>query len=267
MKPQQSKKTSAARIPGWRRWLILLSLLGFLVFFCPVFGGIVNPANLAAMGGFLILAAVFYRWTGFRKLLRRIWSRRLGKVLLLGSGLGLLALTALLLVLCCRVISCLRETPEEPCPTVVVLGCQVRGTAPSLLLSYRIRAAADYLTEYPEAVAILSGGRGPGEEISEAECMYRALTRMGIDPARLYLEDSSSVTLENLLCSKALMEREGLAGPVVLVSNDFHIYRAMKMAEDIGLDARGLAARSQWYSRPTYVLREALALVKYALTG
>ena len=61
------------------------------------------------------------------------------------------------------------------------------------------------------------------------------------------------------------MEREGLTGPAVIVSNDFHIFRALKMAEDVGLDAQGLAARSMWYSRPTYVLREALAMVKYAV--
>ena len=97
--------------------------------------------------------------------------------------------------------------------------------------------------------------------------MYQGLTARGIDPARLRLEDASSVTLENLRFSMELMEREGLEGPVALISNDFHLYRALTMAEDLGLEAQGLAARSNWYSRPTYILREALALVKYALTG
>ena len=255
-----------ARVPGWRRLLILLCLAGFLVFLFPVFGGILNPANLAAMAGFLTLAAVFRWWPGFLSLLGRIWRRRWGRVLLLVSGVGLAALAVLLLVLCCLVISRLRTQPEEPCPTAVVLGCQVRGTVPSLLLSYRIQAAADYLNAHPEAVAILSGGQGAGEDISEAECMYRSLTARGVDPARLYREEDSTVTVENLRCSMALMEREGLRGPVALISNDFHLYRALKMAEDLGLPAQGLAARSNWYSRPTYILREALALVKYALT-
>lgn len=263
MKRAAREQNAAQPLPRWRRWMILLSLLGFTVFFLPVFGRILNLANAAAMVGFLILALVFRFWPGFLELLRRIWGKRLGKLFLSVTGLGLAALLLILLVLCCQVASHLRDQPEEPCPTVIVLGCQVRGSAPSLLLSCRIDAAADYLNENPKASAILSGGRGAGEDISEAACMYRELTARGIDPARLRLEEDSTVTLENLKNSKALMEREGLSGPAVIVSNDFHICRALKMAADIGLDARGLAAASHWYSRPTYVLREALAMVKY----
>lgn len=263
----RAETKASDRIPRWRRWMIAFCLLGFLIFFFPVFGGIVNLANASAMGGFLALAAVFLWWPGFLGLLRRIWKKRLGKLFLSVTGIGLAALLVLLLVLCCQIASCLREKPEEPCPTVIVLGCQVRGTTPSLMLSYRIQAAADYLNENPESTAILSGGQGAGESISEAACMYRGLVSRGVDPARLLLEEQSTNTIENLRFSKVLMEREGLRGPVVIVSNDFHIFRALHMAEDVGLQAQGLAARSDyWFSRPTYILREALAMVKYALT-
>ena len=267
MKKLRAEKKTGAGLPRWRRWAIVLCLLGFVIFFLPVFGGIVNLANAAAMGAFLALAAVFRWWPQFLGILHRIWTKRLGRVLLIVTGLALASLLILMLVLCCEVTACLREKPEEPCPTVIVLGCQVRDTTPSLLLGYRIQAAADYLEENPEAVAILSGGQGDGEGISEAECMHRALVARGIDPLRLYKEEDSTVTLENLQNSMALMEREGLRGPAVVVSNDFHIFRALKMAGDIGLDARGLAARSLWFSRPTYILREALALIKYAVIG
>jgi Uncharacterized membrane protein len=265
----RAKPAPSARpgLPRWRLLMTLLALGGFLIFLFPVFGGILNLANLAAMAGFLLLAAMFRWWPGFLRLLGRCWKRPWARVLLLVSGLGLATLLAVLLVLCGLVISKLRTKPETPCPTIIVLGCQVRGTTPSLLLRYRIQAAAEYLEAHPEAVAILSGGQGPGEDMSEAACMYQELTARGIDPARLRLEDASSVTLENLRFSMELMEREGLEGPVALISNDFHLYRALTMAEDLGLEAQGLAARSNWYSRPTYILREALALVKYALTG
>lgn len=261
----RNEKRTAAGLPLWRRLVILLCLLGFVVFLCPVVARIVNLANVSAMAGFLILAAVFRWWPNFLGLLRRIWTKGLGRVLLVVSGLALASLLVLVLVLCCEVAACLREVPEEPCPTAIVLGCQVRGTTPSLLLSYRIQAAADYLNENPGAVAILSGGQGAGESVSEARCMYDSLVARGIDPARLYLEEDSTITLENLQNSKALMEREGLSGPAAIISSDFHIFRALTMAKDIGLDAEGLAARSLWFSRPTYVLREALALIKYAV--
>ena len=267
MKQRSSVRTGAARtrLPRWRLALILLSLLGFTVFFCPVFGGILNPVNLGAMAGFLVLAAVFFRWPGFLRLLRRLWSRRWSRLLLLCSGAGLLALVLLVLVLCVLVLSRLRAQPPKPCPTVIVLGCQVKGSLPSQLLRYRIQAAADYLAANPGTVAILSGGQGSRENISEAACMYRELTALGVDPARLYREEEASTTLENLRFSLVLMEREGLRGPVALISNDVHMYRAERMAADLGLEAWGLAAPTSWYSRPTYVLREALALVKYLL--
>ena len=52
-----------------------------------------------------------------------------------------------------------------------------------------------------------------------------------------------------------------------MVSNDFHVYRAVQMAQDQGLEAHGLAAPCSWYSRPTYILREALALTAYFLAN
>ncbi len=261
--PAKGEKNS---LPRWRRFLILLCLLGFLAFSCPIFGGILNVANVAAMSGFLLLAGIFFWWPGFVRLLGWFWSRRWGRVLVLVVGVGSSAVILTLAVLFCLVATKLWAAPRESCSTVIVLGCQVKGQTPSLLLRFRIEAAADYLTANPEAVAILSGGMGSGENITEAACMYQALTERGIAPNRLLLEDESRNTQENLRFSKALMEREGLNGPVVIVSNDFHIYRALKMAEDQGLNAQGLAARSNWYSRPTYMLREAMALVQYAFT-
>ena len=268
--PVQKKKKPARQpkgLPRWRLILLSLALLGFVVFLCPVFGGILNPVNGAAMLGFLALAAVFLFWPGFVGLLKRIWRRPWSRILLLLSGLGLLILSVVLLVLCCKVTLRLHAVPEQPCPTLIVLGCQVRGTSPSLLLSYRIRAAADYLEAHPQTVAVLSGGQGSGESITEAECMYRSLTALGVDPARLYREDRSTSTEEYIRFSMQLMERVGLRGPAAIVSNDFHICRALEMAADQGLEAHGLAARSNWYSRPTYILREALGLLYYWLNS
>ncbi|MBR6376811.1 MAG: YdcF family protein [Oscillospiraceae bacterium] len=267
--PKKSAKGTGSkpRRPKWRVILTCLALGQFTVFFLPVFGGILNIANVGAMGGSLLEAGVFWWWPGFLRLLGRLWRRTWGKLLLLGSGLGLLLLGSLTLVFCWKVCSALKAAPEAECPTVIVLGCQVRGTRPSLLLAYRIQTAGDYLEAHPQAVAVLSGGQGWDEGISEAECMYRELTRRGIDPARLYREDQSTSTRENLAFSRTLMEREGLTGPTAVVSNDFHVYRAVQMAQDQGLEAHGLAAPCSWYSRPTYILREALALTAYFLAN
>lgn len=257
---------TAPRRP-WQRILTLLCLPGFLVFFLPVFGGILGLANLCGMGGFLALAGIIWWWPSVARLLKWLWGRVWGRLILILSGLGLAALLVTLTVLCGLVIGKLHASPEGTCRTLIVLGCQVRGEKPSLLLWHRIQTAADYLSAHPQAVAIVSGGRGSGEEISEAECMYRGLTARGIAPERIWLEDRSTVTLENLTFSRQVMEEQGLEGPILLVSSDFHIYRALRMARDQGIEAQALAAPSAWYAGPTYVLREAMATVKYLLTA
>ena len=265
-KPIKQTKSSESKRRPWQRILTVLSLLGFLAFFFPVFGGILDLANAGAMLGFLALAAIFWYWPAFLRLLRWLWGRLWGKILLLVSGVGLAFLLVLVLVLSGLVIGKLRVKPETDCPAVVVLGCQVRGETPSLLLWKRIRTAAEYLNAHPDAVAVVSGGQGPGEDISEAECMYRGLTARGIAPERILMEDGSTVTLENLRFSRRILAESGVSGPILIVSSDFHMYRALKMAENEEIEAQGLAAPSAWYSYPTYILREALALVKYALT-
>ena len=71
---------------------------------------------------------------------------------------------------------------------IIVLGAHVDGTRMTLALLERTRRALLYLEENPGTKAVLSGGRGDGENISEAEAMYRYLTGHGIDGSRLILE-------------------------------------------------------------------------------
>ena len=59
-------------------------------------------------------------------------------------------------------------------------------------------ALNQYLNENPKLQCILSGGQGANEEISEAKCMYQYLVSKGIDPHRLYQEDKSTSTRENI---------------------------------------------------------------------
>ena len=88
----------------------------------------------------------------------------------------------------------------------VVLGCHVKDGRPSRILGERIDAAYEYLSSHPQAIAVLSGGQGEDEAISEAECMYRELTARGIDGSRLYKEESSVNTPTNLRHSRGILE-------------------------------------------------------------
>ena len=80
-----------------------------------------------------------------------------------------------------------QENDALPADAVIVLGAGVNGETPSLILRSRVNRAADYLRTHPETPAILSGGQGPGENISEAECMRRELVKRGIPESQLYL--------------------------------------------------------------------------------
>ena len=73
-------------------------------------------------------------------------------------------------------------------------------------LRQRIDAAADYLIAHPDAIAIVSGGMGPGEDVTEAACMAHSLVSAGIDSGRILLEDQATSTSENLRFSMELMD-------------------------------------------------------------
>ena len=85
---------------------------------------------------------------------------------------------------------------------IIVLGAHVDGTRMTLALLERARRALLYLEENPGTKAVLSGGKGDGENISEAEAMYRYLTGHGINGDRLMREEESTSTKENLEFSR-----------------------------------------------------------------
>ena len=163
-------------------------------------------------------------------------------------------------------------TPGElpACRYVIVLGAGVNGTEPSLTLQERINAAYDYLRANPEAIAVLSGGQGPNEDMTEAACMYRELTEMGIPGSRLLLEERSTSTMENLTFSLDILEAETGTRPTKLglVSSEYHIFRATRFAGELGLEATGIPAKTTWVPlRVNYYLREVVALWKYLVLG
>ena len=124
------------------------------------------------------------------------------------------------------------ECPDAQ--TVIVLGAGLNGDQPSLTLIARLQTALDYLQANPASVVIVSGGQGAYETVSEASAMALWLTKKGVDPSRIYLEDRSTDTQENLIFSRKLMEDNDLTEPVAVVSNSFHLYRAEILAHQAG---------------------------------
>ena len=150
---------------------------------------------------------------------------------------------------------------------MVILGCQVKPWGPSILLQDRLDKALDYLEEHPDIPAVLTGGTGYGEEISEARCMYDWLTARGVDPDRLILEEQAEDTSENFALARPLLEEAGVdpaRDAVAVVTNDFHIARARLIAQKKGYGHTvGVPAPLPWlHLEVNYFLREAFAMVK-----
>ncbi|MFY0801500.1 YdcF family protein [Peribacillus frigoritolerans] len=159
----------------------------------------------------------------------------------------------------------IRQQIPENADYLMILGARVKGSVPSLSLQYRIDKAAEYLSANKHTVVIVSGGKGPGEDISEAKAMQQGLIAQGIEEARIMMEDKSTTTHENIVFSKELIPDTATSG--LIVSDDFHIYRAVEIAKKEGLDMKGLPAKTPKVSLLKSYTREYLAITKYYLTG
>lgn len=158
-----------------------------------------------------------------------------------------------------------RKPPMAYADYIIILGAQVKGVRPSKALLRRIMTACDYMKTNPETKAILSGGKGPDEEISEAECMRRVLVQSGIDQQRLILEDKSVNTLENLKYSLADV---GYGHRIVIATCNFHQLRAQAVARKLGMrEVSGIGSGSGHMLKVNDYFREFFALLKYYISG
>ena len=160
--------------------------------------------------------------------------------------------------------------PREHVDFVVVLGAKVRVTGPSASLWDRIYGAYDYLAAHPDAIAIVSGGQGDDEPMSEGQSMFDELVALGIEPERIWVEDQATSTWENLTLSLALIEEKTGQRPekIGVVSSEYHLFRASLLVKELGLQFVGVPAKT---SRPSqminHFMREIAGVWHYLLLG
>ena len=155
---------------------------------------------------------------------------------------------------------------ENSADYVIVLGAQWKSSGPSYVLKKRLDKAVDYLLDNPDTQVIVTGGQGINEHITEAEGMYSYLVEAGIEPERIHQEDQATNTVENLVLSSAFLDKE--TDKVVLVTNNFHMFRALSLAKGQGYEnVEGLAAGSYPGMLPNNLLREFFGVGKDFLVG
>jgi len=146
---------------------------------------------------------------------------------------------------------------------IIVLGAGLRAdNEVSPHLARRLISAIEYFDRNPNALIIVCGGLGAGREITEAEAMERFLTARGVPLESIIQEDMSTSTYENLVFAKEILESYFPDGfRAVLITSDFHIYRAVRTAQDIGLTVNRLGAHTPRGTLPVNYLREMMAVM------
>jgi uncharacterized SAM-binding protein YcdF (DUF218 family) len=155
---------------------------------------------------------------------------------------------------------------QASCDYLIVLGAQVRGRKITDSLLRRLKKAQTYLSVHKETKVIVSGGQGKGEVITEAEAMADYLQNQGIEKMRIYLEDRSRTTQQNLEFSETFLDKEKHC--VGIVSNNFHLYRACQIAKRLGYQRiEPVAASCHPLLFVNYMIREVLAVWKLWICG
>ena len=158
----------------------------------------------------------------------------------------------------------------EDCPdyTIVVLGCKATGTNPSWMLEDRLNKAFRVLTDHPDAMCVVTGGKGDDEDYTEAYVMKKYLTDKGISPDRILMEEAAGSTEENLLYAKTVIELNGLSKNIVIVTDRFHELRARIWAEKSGfVNIYAACCETRPYLVVGYWFREMFGLARLYVFG
>lgn len=236
--------------------IILIGCVILTIYCLPLPAGIINEGNIFGIAVGIIIIIIGIK---LDKIIA-LWKKKIGKAIIsivcvfaiIGTGVFAYTLNS--------VINCSSNGFVNGDETAIVLGCQVYGETASRPLRARANKGAEYLKESENAVAILCGGQGNGESISEAECIKRIMLENGIDENRLYLEDKSTSTEENIKFASEIISQNKLSTDVVIISSDYHCERAKMIAKRNGFLASCIPVKTNKYSYITFCTREVFGI-------
>lgn len=245
------------------RWLLMIPLAGLWFIFNFLLAGYSFSALVCiCLMGLLLFYNICYmtrnRFPKTTRVVKRVFT------VLLVIGMLVVGVTE------CLIIHASFGDRDESCEYMLVLGAKVRSDGPSVSLMDRIKAAAAYMNAHPEVIAVVSGGKGPDEPMTEAQCMYDELIRLGIDPNRIWMEDRATSTWENLRFTLNLIEEKTGKRPekIGLLSSEYHLFRAKLFADRCGVEAVGIPARTSRLSQMVnHFMREVAGVWHYILLG
>ena len=270
-KPLLRKRTIAEKTVAWKSgktafilgWLAIIPLVLMSIFFAFFMAGY-SFTVLVCCG--LIGIILFYNCMYLLQQKNPVKVRRMKRVFttILCIGIVLAGITEFF------ILKASFGEPKETCDYAVVLGAKVRSDGPSVALMERINGARDYLEAHPHVIAIVSGGQGPDEPMTEAQCMYEELVKLGIDPDRIWLEDKATSTWENLNFSLNLIEEKTGTRPdkIGIVSSEYHLFRASLFADACKVESVLIPAQTTHLSQKiNHLMREVVGVWHYLILG
>jgi len=242
--------TVEACVGGFLVAYVLLWLIGLIYWSADV------AFAIMAAGGAFLLADGISR-VRRKKSVIHVKNRAINSI-----AQGMIGITALLVaVIQILILSGLGDKTPVKSDYAVIFGAKIYGSTPSLLLNSRIGAAAAYLNEYPDALAIACGGFTDGGEASEAQVIKNGLIARGIDERRILLDERSADSRQSAWNAYELMRAHGL-GSVTVVTSDYHLYRCMRMFKRLDLTVNGYGSGLILPLRPIAHFREMLSLIR-----
>ncbi len=152
---------------------------------------------------------------------------------------------------------------------VVVLGAGIRGDRVTLPLKMRLDKAIEYHYKNPDALIVVTGGKGLQETVTEAYAMEKYLVQNGVDKSKIIKEEKATSTFENMKYSKEILDDYFTNDyAVVVITNNFHVFRGTTIAKNAGFkNVTHMHAGLQWYNLMPCFLRESLAVIKMMILG
>ncbi len=142
---------------------------------------------------------------------------------------------------------------------ILVLGCQVKADGnPSDMLSDRLKRGIDLYKKGAAPKLIMSGDHGR-KSYDEVNTMKQVAIDDGIDSNDVFMDHAGFSTYESIYRAKEIFEAE----KIIVVTQEYHLYRALYIAKMLGVDAYGVSADYQTYwGQTNRDFREALARCK-----
>ncbi len=196
----------------------------------------------------------------FVHLIREIWKSTGGRIVLVAICILAAAAAVTAAVIVVMIAGYADRPPDKP-TTVIVLGCGMKNGGPSQMMRQRCSAAYDYMTENPDVMCIVSGGKGADEPVSEASMMSGILIEKGISPDRIIIEDRSVSTYTNLINSRELLDKYGLPHEALIVTSEYHQLRTSMLAKRAGIKTWSKSSDTMALYLPACVIREIYGVI------